>query len=300
MASEDLAKQLEKALGECIFLREENRRLKSLLGIREEKPKVPVPEKLSTKDKIALFRSLFNGREDVYPVRWEARTGKSGYSPACLNEWRRPLCIKPRMKCSDCENRELIPVTDESIQNHLTGKHTIGVYPLLTDETCWFLAVDFDKASWKEDVLAFLKTCEDVGVPAALERSRSGNGGHVWIFFESLMPGGLVRKLGSAILTYTMERHPQLGLDSYDRFFPSQDTMPKGGFGSLIALPLQKIPRDKGNSVFLDEDFNPYPDQWAFLSGIRKMRKEEVDVTSPLQEQTGGHSGYHRVHRNFL
>jgi superfamily II DNA or RNA helicase len=278
MASEDLAKELKKVLQECALLKEENRRLRSLLGIPEEKPNGPVAERLSTKDKITLFRSLFQGREDVYPIRWEARTGKSGYSPACANEWKRPLCIKPRMKCSDCDNRELIPVTDESIHNHLTGKHTIGVYPLLSDETCWFLAVDFDKAAWKEDATAFLKTCEEVGVPAALERSRSGNGGHVWIFFDSLIQAVLARKLGSAILTYTMEKLPQLGLDSYDRFFPSQDTMPKGGFGSLIALPLQKIPRDKGNSIFLDKDFNPYPDQWAFLSGMRKIPKEEVEA----------------------
>ncbi|MDA8086725.1 MAG: DEAD/DEAH box helicase family protein, partial [Nitrospiraceae bacterium] len=278
MASEDIEKQLKVALEECARLKEENRKLRSLLGIREEKPKLPVVEKLSTKDKITLFRSLFRGREDVYPVRWETRTSKSGYSPACANEWRRPLCIKPRIKCADCENRELILVTDEVIQNHLTGKHTIGVYPLLPDETCWFLAVDFDKAAWKEDAAAFLKTCEEIGVPAVLERSRSGNGGHAWMFFGSLIQAVLARKLGSAILTYTMERHPQVGLDSYDRFFPSQDTMPKRGFGSLIALPLQKMPRDKGNSIFLDKDFNPYPDQWAFLSGIKKMQKEEVEA----------------------
>ena len=279
MMTFDDEKQLKAALEECARLREENRRLKTLLGIQEGKPNVPVAEKkLSTTDKITLFRCLFRGREDVYPVRWEARTGKSGYSPACANEWKRPLCVKPRMKCSDCENRKLIPVTDESIQDHLTGKHTTGVYPLLPDETCWFLAVDFDKAAWKEDSAAFLKTCEEVGVPTALERSRSGNGGHVWIFFDSLIQAVPARKLGSAILTYTMERHPQLGLDSYDRFFPSQDTMPKGGFGSLIALPLQKIPRDKENSIFLDRYFNPYSDQWAFLSGIRKMRREEVEA----------------------
>jgi len=278
MASEDIAKQLKAALEECARLREENRRLTSLLGIPEERPNAAVADSFSSEDKVAIFRSLFRGREDVYPARWEARTGKSGYSPACANEWKRPLCVKPRVKCSECENRELLPVTNDVIQDHMMGKHTIGVYPLLPDETCWFLAVDFDKATWKEDAGAFLKTCEDLSVPAALERSRSGNGGHVWIFFDSPISAALARKLGSAILTYTMERHPQLGLDSYDRFFPSQDTMPKGGFGSLIALPLQRGPRDKGHALFLDRDFNPYPDQWVFLSGIRKMRKEEVDA----------------------
>jgi hypothetical protein len=198
-------------------------------------------------------------------------------SPACANEWKRPLCAKPRIKCSDCENRELIPVTNDVIQHHLTGKYTIGVYPLLPDETCCFLAVDFDKTTWKEDARAFLKISEELGVPAALERSRSGNGGHIWIFFDSPIQAVLTRKLGSAVLTYTMERHPQLGLDSYDRFFPSQDTTPKGGFGSLIALPLQRGPRDKG-TPFLDRDLNPYPNQWSFLSSIRKMQKWEVEA----------------------
>ena len=271
MASEDISKQLKATLEECARLREENKRLRSILGIPGEKPNASGTEGLSPEDKVALFRDLFRGREDVYPARWEARTGKSGYSPACANEWKRPLCAKPRIKCSDCDNRELISLTNDVIQHHLTGKYTIGVYPLLPDETCWFLAVDFDKATWKEDARAFLKISEELGVPAALERSRSGNGGHIWIFFDSPIQAVLARKLGSAILTYTMERHPQLGLDSYDRFFPSQDTMPKGGFGSLIALPLQRGPRDKGHSLFLDSDFNPYSNQWSFLSSIRNF-----------------------------
>lgn len=278
MASEDVAKQLKAALFECARLKEENRRLKSLLGITQEKPNVAIADSLSPEDKVALFRGLFRGREDVYPARWEAKTGKSGYSPACANEWKRPLCVKPMIRCSECENRELLSVTNDVIQNHLQGKHTIGVYALLPDETCWFLAVDFDKATWKEDAEAFLRTCDELSIPAALERSRSGNGGHIWIFFISPIQAALARKFGSTILTYTMEKHPQLGLDSYDRFFPSQDTMPKGGFGSLIALPLQRGPREKGHSLFLDRKFNPYPDQWIFLSGIRKTQKEEVET----------------------
>jgi superfamily II DNA or RNA helicase len=287
MAPEDIAKQLKAALEECARLREENKSLRSMLGIHEEKPITPIAEGLSQEDKVTLFRSLFHGREDVYPVRWEARTGKSGYSPACANEWKRPLCVKPRIKCSECENRELVSVTDDVIQHHLIGKHTIGVYPLLPDETCWFLAVDFDKATWKEDANAFLRTCENLSIPAALERSRSGNGGHIWIFFDSPIQAVLARKLGSAVLTYTMEKHPQLGLDSYDRFFPSQDTMPKGGFGSLIAIPLQRRPRDKGHSLFLDRDFNPYPDQWSFLSSIRKMKQAEVETIVQEAQRKG-------------
>ena len=129
----------------------------------------------------------------------------------------------------------------------------MGVYPMLLDETCFFLAADFDKATWQDDVAAFLETCRQMNLPAALERSRSGRGGHIWFFFNEAVPATLARKLGAHILTETMERRPDIGLDSYDRFFPNQDTLPQGGFGNLIALPLQKRPRESGNSVFLDE-----------------------------------------------
>lgn len=227
--------------------------------------------------KIAKFRSLFRGREDVYARRWEKKDGRSGYSPACRNEWVRGLCKKPRANCGYCEHREFLPITDQVIHDHLCGKHTIGVYPLLGDETCWFLAADFDKATWQEDARVFLQACGEMGIPAALERSRSGNGGHVWVFFEGPVPVSQARKLGCAILTRAMEGRYQVGLDSYDRLFPNQDTMPKGGFGNLIAMPLQRGPRDKGNSVFLDQDFKPYPDQWEFLSRVQRMSVEDLE-----------------------
>ena len=164
------------------------------------------------------------------------------------------------------------------IREHLLGKQTIGVYPLLQDDTCWFVVVDFDKKSWEADAGVFMKMCRETGVPASLERSRSGNGAHVWIFFASPIQGALARKLASAILTRTMERRYALGLDSYDRLFPSQDTLPKGGFGNLIALPLQRGAREKGNSVFVDDQLQPYNDQWAFLSSIRRLTKDEVQA----------------------
>ncbi len=163
----------------------------------------------------------------------------------------------------------------------------MGIYPMLRDETCFFLAADFDKAAWQDDAGAFLETCRQMNLPAALERSRSGNGAHVWFFFSSATPAVLARKLGAHILTETMERRPEVGLDSYDRFFPNQDTLPQGGFGNLIALPLQKRPRELGNSVFLDERFNPYPDQWGFLSSIRKMGSQEVQEVVRLAEDKG-------------
>jgi superfamily II DNA or RNA helicase/very-short-patch-repair endonuclease len=234
--------------------------------------------------KIALFRSLFRGRDDVYPRRFENRkTGKSGYSPVCANEWVRGICEKPRIKCTDCPHQRFLPVTDEVIRCHLSGlddhgrDFVMGMYPMLLDETCFFLAADFDKTTWTEDARAILETCERLHLPAALERSRSGNGGHVWIFFDEPVPASLARKLGAHILTETMEHRPDIGLDSYDRFFPNQDTMPQAGFGNLIALPLQKRPREVGNSVFLDEDLNPPEDQWKFLSSIRRMTRLEVE-----------------------
>jgi hypothetical protein len=186
----------------------------------------------------------------------------------------------------DQKTRQYFPLTDAVIENHLLGNETVGVYPLLPDETCWFLAVDFDKKTWQEDSRAFMDTCHELNVPAALERSRSGNGGHVWIFFDRAIPAITARKLGCVILTRALERSHQLDLDSYDRFFPRRDTMPKGGFGNLIALPLQGVPRKTGNSVFVDPDFQPYPDQWAFLSAVQRlpMVVAEQIVTEALRK----------------
>lgn len=248
----------------------------------------------SPQAKIALFRSLFRGRDDVYPRRFESRkTGKSGYAPACANEWVRGTCEKPRIKCAECPHRRFLPVTDDVIRWHLSGQDdggqpfVAGVYPMFLDETCFFLSVDFDKTGWREDATAFLDTCRRLNLPAALERSRSGRGGHVWFFFEEAVSAALARKLGSHILTDTMERRPDIGLDSYDRFFPNQDTLPQGGFGNLIALPLQKQPREHGNSVFLDDQLLPHPDQWAFLSTLRKIERHQVEGIVREAERRG-------------
>jgi superfamily II DNA or RNA helicase/very-short-patch-repair endonuclease len=244
--------------------------------------------------KIALFRWLFRGREDVYPRRFESRkTGRAGYSPVCGNEWVQGICEKPRIKCSECPHQRFLPVTDDVIRWHLQGHDdhsrdfVIGVYPMLLDETCFFLAADFDKTTWQDDVGALLETCRQMNLPAALERSRSGRGGHIWFFFNEAVPATLARKFGAHILTETMERRPDIGLDSYDRFFPNQDTLPPGGFGNLIALPLQKRPRESGNGVFLDERMTPYLDQWEFLSSIHKISRGEVEEVVRLAEAKG-------------
>ena len=289
-------RQLETALAESRRLREENAELRQLLAdngitipapakngsqpaIREEGQGAEVNEHSGKDAKIALFRGLFRGREDVYAVRKQFQSGEWGYVPASIRDWKAVLSADAALrKKVDRKTRKLLPLTDDVVRQHLEGKQTIGVYPLLLDETCWFLAVDFDKKTWQEDASAFWETCRELGVPAVLERSRSGNGGHVWIFFEQHLPAATARKLGSLILTRAMDRRHQLGMDSYDRFFPSQDTMPKGGFGNLIALPLQWTPRQSDNSMFVDSDFRPYPDQWRFLAGIQRMGPDSVDA----------------------
>jgi superfamily II DNA or RNA helicase/very-short-patch-repair endonuclease len=257
-------------------------------------PSSTIDQRSPVQAKIGLFRSLFRGREDVYARRFESRkTGKHGYAPACANEWVRGVCEKPRIKCAECPYRRFLPLTDDVVRWHLSGvdangePFVAGVYSLLPDETCWFLAVDFDKSAWREDVAACLETCRRLRLPAALERSRSGQGAHLWLFFEESIPAALARRLGSHVLTETMESRPELGLDSYDRLFPNQDTMPQGGFGNLIALPLQKAPRDQGNSVFLDDDLDPWGDQWAFLASVRRLSRELIERTVQKAERGG-------------
>ena len=252
--------------------------------------------------KIGLFRSLFRGREDVYPRRFESRkTGRAGYQPACANEWVRGVCDKPRIKCAECTNRRLLPVTDEVVRQHLSGvdelgrEFVMGLYPLLADETCYLLAVDLDGDGWQQDAGALRETCQRLTVPVALERSRSGKGGHLWLFFAEAIPASMARNLGSHILTETMEGRPEIGLASYDRLFPNQDTLPKGGFGNLIALPLQKKPRAAGNSAFLDEQLQPYDDQWAFLSSIRKITRAQAESLARDAERRGRVTGVRRA-----
>lgn len=227
--------------------------------------------------KVALFRSLFRGREDVFPKLWiNRKTGVKGYSPVCANEWRPGVCEKPRVRCGDCRQQAFVPVEDRPVIAHLRGHHVMGVYPLLADETCWLLAADFDKHSWTDDVAAFRETCDGIGVSVAIERSRSGNGAHAWFFFTAPVDAAAARKMGCFLLTETMARRHSLALASYDRLFPNQDTMPRGGFGNLIALPLQHAARTAGNTEFVDERLTPYADQWAFLAAVQRIAPARV------------------------
>ena len=248
-------------------------------------------------DKIALFRSLFAGRADVFPRRWEnARSGKSGYAPACANEWKPGVCKKPRIKCGECPHHAFIAVSDSLIAAHLrghargrdsAGEFVAGVYPLLPDDTCRFLAADFDGARWSDDALAYVAACRARGVPAALERSRSGDGGHVWIFFTAPVPAREARQLGALLLTEAMESRPEIPFTSYDRLFPSQDTMPSGGFGNLIALPMQRRARGRGATVFVDERLEPYADQWAYLSSLMRLTPNQIATLVADAERSG-------------
>ena len=229
-------------------------------------------------EKAALFLSLFQGRRDVYARRWEGKNGRAGYSPACRNEWKPGICLKPKGKCAECAHAEYCAFDAVVVEAHLRGKAVLGVYPLLQDETCRFLAIDFDEESWRADVAMTVQAARESDIPCAVEISRSGNGAHLWIFFAEPVEAAKARQMGSALLTQAMKKHARLAFSSYDRMFPNQDTMPKGGFGNLIALPLQPAAARQGGSLFVDERWQPYPDQWVYLSGVQKLNAVQIDI----------------------
>ena len=311
---DDLLTRYNKLLSQYELLHEENEVLRSLLkshGIEYEtrmkedmnKPiysLVSVPTiTLSIDERIRIFQSLFKGREDVFARRWFSKTtGKSGYQPVCINEWKQGICDKKKYRCAICPNRNFAPLTTQDMYRHLEGKDeyccdVVGLYAIMQDNNCAFLCADFDdkncKYGYKEDVLAYVGVCREWLIPYAIERSRSGNGAHVWIFFEAPLPVSKARRLGNAILTEAMTRNGQMSFNSYDRFFPNQDYLPEGGFGNLVALPLQGQARRKQNSVFVDNDFLVYKNQWAFLYNLKKIRESTIDQLLRLhyQEELG-------------
>lgn len=307
---DDLLTRYNKLLRQYEVLHKENEVLKSLLKIhgveyetrmKEDMNKpiyslVSVPTiTLSMDERIRLFQSLFKGREDVFARRWFSKTtGKSGYQPVCINEWKQGICDKKKYRCAMCPNRSFAPLTTQDMYRHLEGKDeyccdVVGLYAIMQDNNCAFLCADFDdkncKYGYKEDVLAYVGVCREWLIPYAIERSRSGNGAHVWIFFEAPLPASKARRLGNAILTEAMTRNGQMSFNSYDRFFPNQDYLPEGGFGNLVALPLQGQARRKENSVFVDNDFLVYKDQWAFLYNLKKIQESTIDQLLRLHSQ---------------
>ncbi len=293
-------------------LREENAELRKLLSLSIHEPSRNYqqkfdPARVNTNpigsltadspavEKIALFRNLFRGRDDVFALYWtNERTGKKGYSPAIEDPWNH---VKGKPK-------KYLPLTDTVIHDHLIGEKVVGCYPLLKDNSCWFLACDFDKDGWVLDSLAFLDVCKRFGIPAHLERSRSGNGGHVWIFFTAPVPAVSARQLGMRLLRETMNLRAEIDLISYDRLFPNQDFVPTGGFGNLIALPLQKKSRAEGKTEFVDPEepeLLSHTDQWAYLSCAKQLSPanlenllERIPALTVGLESTGKASAFAR------
>lgn len=244
-----------------------------------EEPGLPLlaSEPRSSEAKVALFLSLFGARRAVYAKLWHnSKSGRKGYSPACRKEWVPGICEKPRVKCSDCPHQEFPPLDHTAIRAHLTGSITVGTYAIREDDSCVFLAADFDGVAWRADVAAYRRAAEDMDLGVAVERSRSGDGAHAWIFFAQPVAAALARRLGTLIVARACVTRADMQLSTYDRFFPNQDTTPKGGFGNLIALPLQHEPRRSGNTLFLDEEFQPVADQWAFLANLQKVGLSRV------------------------
>lgn len=258
-------------------LKKENKTLKEqLYGKVEKEETEQEPKNISSEEKVKIFMEIFKGRTDLYAKRWTSnKTGKSGYSPVCKNEFSAYKCDKPRIKCNECPYRELLPLTEDVVLKHLKGDITIGIYPLLPGDLCNFLAIDFDKKTYEKDVIAFWNTCDDLGIPIYVEKSRSGDGAHVWIFFEESISARIARKMGNILLTKTMEK-ASLDLDSYDRLFPNQDTMPKGGFGNLIALPFQGKSSKSGNTVLVDKYFDVQDNQLDILTNIKRIKSDEI------------------------
>jgi hypothetical protein len=254
MDFQTLLQKHQALLAENQALKEENLALKARLGLAEppesrssgkrvqhdaspSAPSFHIKDRANPTEKIRLFMSLFKGRDDLYAKRWESKAGRSGYAPVCLHEWKPGFCGKPEVKCASCGHRLYATLDEKVIEAHLRGNLVAGVYPLRRDEKCHFLAMDFDKDGWQQDVSTLKEVCTAFAVPVAIERSRSGHGAHAWFFFADPVAASLARKFGSALLTCAMSQRHQIKFKSYDRFFPNQDTMPKAKGGMRFAFP---------------------------------------------------------------
>lgn len=306
-------KELEK---ENMILKSEIQRLKNLLedagvdysvknsahqGTSEVLSTECIVNENITTEQIDLFITLFHGRTDVYAKRFINKAGNVGYSPACNSFWKQGVCPKKdgrKIKCAECPNQNWIKLSRKLLREHLEGHKedctdVIGVYPMLADETCNFLVFDFDNhdkkketnedeganpgSIWIDDVNAMHKICQNNDVDVLVERSRSGKGAHVWIFFEEAIPAALARKFGSALLTKGADSVNQKNFKSYDRMLPAQDKMPDGGLGNLVALPLQGQALRKGNSAFIDNNWKAISESWTLMQNVRKLSKQSVE-----------------------
>ncbi|MEG0505025.1 MAG: DEAD/DEAH box helicase family protein, partial [Raoultibacter sp.] len=259
--------------------------------LNESLPTATITKESSYEAKYELFCSLFAGRPDMHGKRYyQKSTGSSGYSPVCNNQFIRGLCTKgdkskPRIKCVDCEHQNFETITLKEFESHIKGlskthDDVLGAYAIDRDAMCSFIVADFDAKndtadgaldSLQDSVATFMRLCERHTIPTYLERSRSGKGFHIWLFFDSPVPAKDARRLFCSLITDAMEENPRISFASYDRLFPHQDTIPSTGFGNLIALPLQGGVGKLGCSVFVDGYFNPYPDQWVFLSHVKRF-----------------------------
>jgi superfamily II DNA or RNA helicase len=236
--------------------------------------------------KLHIVIERFKGRFDVYAqiVPATLKNEKPTYQPACANDHIPLLCRKPHITCGDCENKKPLKLTEDKLRKHLRGDLTLGIYPIKTDNTCDFIAIDFDKDGWREDVQAFRTTCQMFDLPVGIEISRSGKGAHAWFFFSESIPAIRARKLGFSLLALTSERLGDFKLASFDRIIPNQDELlrEKDGtpkIGTLIALPLQFHRRQVGCSVFVDEQMNPYEDQFEYLDALGWLSFDDVERT---------------------
>ena len=272
--------EIEKLLLEIQKLKEENARLKVLLknnNINYEEKESEVY--LSKEEKLLIYKSYFRGRTDVFTEKYVKKDGKKGYAKVCINRFS-SLCDYQKYKqCKECPNEVFRQLNDEAIMQHLFGEKSFGIYPIFEKNFCYFLAIDFDDDLFKKAALAYKKECEKIGIDSIIELSQSGEGAHVWIFFDNKINAKKARLLGDYILTQAIQNNKDISFKSYDRFFPAQDFVDEKGYGNCIALPLQgKCVKYKKTSLFVDDLFVPYINQIAALKKVKKLSELELDI----------------------